>query len=112
MQRFVGKPLTIASVRLLAAINLHPGNFATAPVSLLNGSIHDAQHRRRDIDADAVTLYVGNDGFVGHAQRKIGIDLDLVAVRRNDDMLVLHAYTLNSMPCASGSSRLQLIVLV
>jgi hypothetical protein len=55
---------------LLAGVDLHPVDLALAAVGLGHRSIDHLEHHRRDVEARAVTLDVGNDGLVRHSSCK------------------------------------------
>ncbi len=84
----VGQPL-VAAVdldRLLAGVDLHPGDAALAAVGLGHGRVDDLLHRRGDVDAGAVALDEGDDRRVRHVQAVVGVDGDLLALGGNLDV--------------------------
>jgi hypothetical protein len=90
VQRLFGQP-DVGAVdlgRLLAGEDLHPVDLALAAVALGDRGVHHLQHHRGDVEAGAVALDVRNDGLVGHVEREVGIDRDLLAAGRHLDVLV------------------------
>src|SRR6185312_7234265 len=75
----------------------------TLAIGFLDGGVHHSQHGGGDVDADPVTLDIRNDRIVGDVQRRIGIDGDLAALGRDNDVLVLHAATCCLLPDSSGA---------
>ena len=74
--------------RLFACVHLHPVDLLLAAVRLGNRGIHDLEHHRRDVETGAVTFNVRNNRLIGHIQRHVGIDSDLLAFGGHFDVLV------------------------
>ena len=74
--------------RLLAGVNLHPGDFAPSAVSFLDSRVPYDHGGGRDVDADAVALDEGDDGVIRHLQPAVGVG-DLFA-RGHLDVLESH----------------------
>ncbi|MNZ67932.1 hypothetical protein D3C78_861900 [compost metagenome] len=93
LEGFVRQPgvLIVDLCGLLASIDFHPCDLASALVGFLDCGIDDLDHHRRDIHADAITLDVRDDRIIRHIQGHVGIDADLFADRRHLDLLVSHA---------------------
>ena len=64
----VGKPGAGQVVGLLPGVDLHPVDPARAAVGALHRGVHDLQHHRGDVHADAVARDVGDDGVLGDTQ--------------------------------------------
>src|SRR5690606_10032040 len=92
-QGFLRQPgvLVVDLGGFLAGVDLHPGDLALTGVGFLDGSVDDLDHHRADVDADTVTLDERDDGVVRYVQGHVGVDGDLLAVRRHLDLLVSHA---------------------
>jgi hypothetical protein len=63
-------------------------DLALAAIDLGHGSIHHLAHHRAHVHAHAVTLDEGDDGLVGHIQRLVGVDGDVLASGWHLDVLV------------------------
>jgi len=90
LQRLVGQP-HIGAVDLgglLAGVDLHPLDLALALVGLGHRGVDHLEHHRRDVEARAVALDVGNDRLIGHVQRVILVDGDLLPALGHLDVLV------------------------
>ncbi|MNG17499.1 hypothetical protein D3C84_1014910 [compost metagenome] len=77
--------------RFLTGIDFHPGNLALAAIGLLNRSVHNLDHDRTDIDANAVAFDEGDDRVVGNIKRMVCIDGDFVTDGWNLNLLIPHA---------------------
>src|SRR5699024_9387697 len=62
-------------------------------ISLGDCGVNDLDHDRADINARAVSLYIGNDRLIGDVKREICIDRYFFARRGDLDMLVAHEYS-------------------
>src|SRR5690606_12587318 len=93
VQRLVGEVniLTVDLSGLRPGVYAHPLDLPLLAVSARDRGVDHILHDRRDIDADAITDYAGNDGAVRHIERVIAIDGDRLAVARHLDMVVLHS---------------------
>ena len=71
VQRLFGQPDVgaVDARALLAGVDLHPVDLALAAVGLGHRGVDHLQHHRRDVQAGAVALDVGNDRLVGHVER-------------------------------------------
>ena len=90
-ERLLGEP-DVGAVdlgRLLAGVDLHPVDLALAAVGLGHRGVDDLDHHRRDVEARAVALDIGDDRLVGDVQAVILVDGDLFAAGRDLDVLVL-----------------------
>ncbi len=88
-QRLLRQPhvRTVDPGRLLAGVDLHPVNPALAAVGLGHRRVHDLDHHRRNIQAGAIALDVGDDGVVRNVEAEIRVDRDLPAAGRDLDVL-------------------------
>ena len=95
LQRLVGQPhiRAINLRRLLAGVDLHPGDTALAAECLVHGGIHHLPHHRRDVHADAVPFDEGHDRTVRHVQAAVCIDGNLLTLGGHHDLLERHAST-------------------
>src|SRR5690606_12710671 len=75
--------------RLLAGVNLHPGDLAPAAVGLFDRRIPDALAGRHDVRADTVAFDEGDDRVVRHVQLAVR-GRNLLAVAWHDDLIVRH----------------------
>ena len=89
LQGFVGQPHigAVDAGGLLAREHFHPLDLALAAVGLGHGSIHHLDHHGRDVAAHAIAFNERDDGLIGHVQRHVGVDGDLLPLGRNLDVL-------------------------
>src|SRR5690606_33018388 len=91
VERLAGHVVPIVQPgRFLSGVNLHPGDLARAAVCLLDGCVPDALGRGHNVPPDAIPLNERNNRVIGHA-RWVAQAGDLLAIRRDDNMLVAHA---------------------
>ena len=64
-------------------------DLALAAVGLGHRRVDHLDHHRRDVDARAVALDVGNDRIVGNVEAKVRVDGDLLAAGGHLDVLVV-----------------------
>ena len=88
-QRLVRKPhvRTVDLGRLFPGIDFHPVDLPLAAVGLGHGRVDDLEHHRRDVEARAIALDVGDDRVVGDREAEILVDRDLLTGGRNFDVL-------------------------
>jgi hypothetical protein len=90
MQGFLGEP-HVGAVHLgalLTGVHLHPVDLLLAAVGLGHRGIDHLQHHRSDVEAGAVALDERDDGLIGHVEREVRVDGDLLAGGRHLDVLV------------------------
>ena len=92
LKRFRRQPLVraIHLKGLFAGVDFHPSDPPPTTVSLGHCGIHYLEHNWRDVDADAVTFDVGNDGAVGNVEGVVFVDGDLLTIGRHGYVLVRH----------------------
>ena len=87
-QGFGGQPFvfTVDARGLFAGIDFHPRDLALPGVGPLDRGVHHVDHDRRDVDADTVTLDVGDNRIVRHVQAQVFVGGDRLSVGWNLDM--------------------------
>ncbi|MNV15132.1 hypothetical protein D3C71_1058450 [compost metagenome] len=90
MQGFLGEP-DVGAVdlgRLLTGVDLHPVDLLLAAVGLGHCGVHHLEHHRRDVQPGAVAFDERNDRLIGHIERIVSVDRDLLAFGRDFDVLI------------------------
>jgi hypothetical protein len=80
--------LAVEFLRLLAGVDLHPGDLAPAAVGLAHRHVDHPPHHRGDVDADAVALDERHDGIVRDRQAEVAVDPDGFALGGDFDLVV------------------------
>src|SRR5581483_2273262 len=86
--RLVRKPVAEAVERLLAGVDLAPGDLPLAAVRLLDRGVEDALRGAPDVGAGAVALDEGEDRTIGHRELPVRPHADRLAVLRHRNDLV------------------------
>jgi hypothetical protein len=87
---FVGQPGFELLERLLARVNLHPGDCTLAAVSFLDRAVKHVLRGTPDVGTGAVALDKGQDRPIGYFKSMIGFEADLLAVGGNLNRFVCH----------------------